>query len=41
MIHIISILVVLGIGFGLGRTKHVDNLIAKAKVVVAYIKAKV
>lgn len=41
MIHIISILVVLAIGFGLGRTKHVDNLVAGAKAMYMSIRSKV
>ena len=41
MIHIITILAVLAIGFGLGRTKHFDNLIAKAKAIYSWVRGKV
>jgi len=36
--HLIYTAIVLAVGFGLGRTKHIDNLIAGAKNLVAKVK---
>lgn len=38
MIHLVIGVVV---GFGIGRTKHAGNVIAKVKAVVAYVRSKV
>jgi hypothetical protein len=38
MIHLV---IGLAIGFGIGRTKHASNVIAKVKAAVAYVRSKV